>query len=147
MTWEPQFRKLTSRAYKRLNLIRRISSLAKEPNPNTLAHLYKSLIVPIFEYSSICVINAAEVHTEKLQLLQNMALRVVLRSPRYVSIKDLHDCSGFRPIKDHLISFAKQRFETMHKNSTILENSIQRHSQVKHIQTNKSPLDILYSDI
>ena len=48
MTWEPQYRKLTARAYKRLNLIRRISSLAKSPNPNILAHLYQSLILPIF---------------------------------------------------------------------------------------------------
>ena len=108
MTFEPQFRKITSRAYKRLNLLRRISSLAKEPNPNILSHLYRSLIIPIFEYSSICTISAAEVHTDKLQLLQNMALRVVTNSPRYISTHDLHDCTGFETTKCHLISYAKQ---------------------------------------
>ena len=142
MTWEPQFQKLTSRAYKRLNLIRRISSLAKNPNPNTLAHLYKSLIVPIFEYSSICIISAGEVHIEKLQLVQNMSLRAITRSPRYVSINDLHDATGFEPIKNHLIAFARQRLEVMRQKSSILE-SIDQHSRVRHIQTNKSPLDIL----
>ena len=48
MTWEPQFKKITSRAFKRLNLLRRISSLATKPDPNTLAHLYQSMIIPIF---------------------------------------------------------------------------------------------------
>ena len=90
---EPQFRKITTRAYKRLNPLRRISSLAKEPNPNILAHLYKSVIMPIFAY---CVINAAEAHMEEFQLLQNMALRETMNSLRYISIKDLHDCTVHR---------------------------------------------------
>ena len=145
MTWEPQFWKLTSRAYKRLNLIRRISTLAKDRNPNTLAHLYKALIVPIFEYSCLCIINAAEVHTEKLQLLQNMALRAILSCPRYISISDLHDCTGFQPIKAHLISFAKHRLEVMRKNSSIIEKSVCQWRIVRHIHANKSPLDVLYN--
>ena len=145
LTWEPQIRKLTTRAYQRLNLLRRISTLAKEPNPNILAQLYKSIIIPIFEYGSICYINAAEVHMEKLQLLQNMALRITTKSPRYISITDLHDCTGFGPISDHLISFAKRRFEVMRQHSPILESSIRRYDQVKHILANRSPLDVLYN--
>ena len=143
MTWEPQFKKLTARAYKRLNLLRRISSQAKNPNTNILAHLYRSIIMPVLEYSSICIINAADMHLEKLQLLQNSALRVATRSPRYISIKDLHDCTGFYPVKEHLIKFASQRFHTMRQNSPILNKSIERYEQVRNIQTNKSPLDIL----
>ena len=146
MTWEAQFRKITSRAYKRLNLLRQISSLSKKPNPNILANLYQSLIIPIFEYGSICTINAAEVHIEKLQLIQNMSLRVIMNSPRYVSIKDLHDCTGFPLIKNHLIAFARLRLESMRKNSSILEISIQRYQQVRHIHANKSPLDVLFNN-
>ena len=144
MTYEPQFKKTTSQAYKRLNLIRRISALSKKPCPNTLADLYKSLILPIFEYSSICTVIAAEVHIEKLQLIQNMALRVITNSHKYVTITDLHDCTGFEPIKSHLISFAKLRFERMRQNTCILESCIQDYELVKHIQANQSTLDILY---
>ena len=146
MTWEPQYRKLTARAYKRLNLMRRLSTLSKKPSPNILAHLYQSLIIPIFEYSSVCIINAAEVHIEKLQLIQNMALRAVTGSPRYISISDLHDCTGFQQIKVYLISFAKKRIETMQKNSPILDKSIHQYNLVKQIHTNKSPLDVLYTN-
>ena len=146
MTWEPQFRKLATRAYKRLNLIRRIRSLAKEPNPNILAQLYQSLIVPIFEYSSICIINAAEVHLEKLQLIQNMALRAIMSCPRYISIRDLHDCTGFVPLKDHLISFAKKRLDSMQKNSPLVAKPIHKYGLLRHINTNKSPLDVIYNN-
>ena len=144
MTFEPQYKKIITRAFKRLNLLRRISALAKTPSPNILAQLYKSLIIPIFEYGSICSINAAEVHIEKMQLLQNMALRVITKSPAYITIYDLHDCTGFLPIKHHLISFAKLRFEAMRKNTSILEKSIEDYHQVKHIRENKSILDIIY---
>ena len=147
MTWEPLFRKLVVRAYKRLNLLRRISSLAQDPNPNLLAHLYQAIILPVFEYSSICSICAADVHIEKLQLVQNMALRVVMSSPRYTSLKDLHDCTGFKPVKAHLTSFAKRRLDAMRKSTRILESSILDYNNVKHIQTNQSPLDILNNTI
>ena len=144
MTWEPQYRNTVSRAHKRLNLLRRICSLAKDPNPNILAKLYQSLIIPIFEYSSICSISAAECHIEKLQLVQNMALRVVMKSPKYITIHDLHDCTGFVTIKDHLVSYAKQRVKTMRKNSNILEKSIEQYNRVKHILENQSPMDVIF---
>ena len=146
LTWESQFKQITTRSYKRLNLLRRISSLAKEPNPNILAHLYRSIMLPIFEYGCICTANAAEVHIGKLQLIQNMALRVTTHNPKYISIDDLHDCTGFLPIKDHLISFARHRLKAMRNNSPILENSIKQYNQVKHIRTNRSPLDVLLND-
>ena len=53
LTWEPQTRKVTSRAYKRLNLIRAIASESQKHNPEMLMTLYTSIIRPIFEYSSI----------------------------------------------------------------------------------------------
>ena len=143
LTWGPQFRKMTARAYQRLNLLRHLSSLSKNPNPNTMIHLYRSVIRPIFEYASICVINAAEVHLNKIQLLQNQALRIVMKSPRYISTKDLHDCTGSSLIKSYLISEAKHRLQIMRKNSPIVSKVIAEHQSLKHIQENASPLDIL----
>ena len=55
MTWEPLFRKLVVRAYKRLNLLRRISSLAQDPNPNLLAHLYQAIILPVLSTLAFAV--------------------------------------------------------------------------------------------
>ena len=73
LTYEPQTRKSVSRAYKRLNLLRTISSMSKNHNPEMLMTLYKSTIRSIFEYGAICTVTAAECHHEKLQLIQNQA--------------------------------------------------------------------------
>ena len=143
LTWEPQFRHMTTKAYKTLNLLRHLSSLSKNPDPNTMISLYRSIILPIFEYGSVSFINAAEVHHEKLQLVQNQALRAVMKCPRYVATKDLHDCTGSINIKSHLISDAKRRLQTMRKNSPIIGKVIEEYQALKHIQENPSPLDVI----
>ena len=119
------------------------SSLSQKPNPNSMIHLYRSIIRPIFEYGSVCIINAAEHHLGKIQLVQNQALRIVMKSPRYTSIHDLHDCTGTPLIKNYLISDAKHRLQIMRKNSPIIGKVIVEYQALQHIQENASPLDIL----
>ena len=80
---------------------------------------------------------------EKLQLIQNQALRVVTKSPQYMSIKDLHDCTGILQIRDHLIQHARKRLHTMKRNTSILHEVIQDYENVKHIHMNSSTLDII----
>ena len=110
-----------------------------------MVKLYKSTIRTIFEYCSLCIINAAECHIIKLQLIQNQALRLVLRTPAYVSIDDLHDCSGIPRIKDHIIEFARKRFLSMEHRSPLIGQVIYEYSEVKHITENASALDTIYS--
>ena len=143
MTWEPQTRKMLSRAYKRLNLLRSIAALTTKPNPDTLLMLYKSTIRSIFEYSDIGITTAAECHLRKLQLVQNQALRLTLATPAYVSIHDLHDCSGLKPVSQHLKDFAQKRLTRLKQTSPILAHTIQEHTTVQHIKENTSLLDIL----
>ena len=143
LTWGPQFSKMTAKAYKRLNILRHLASLTKKPNPNTLLHLYKSIMRPIFEYASLCYINAADVHFDKIQLIQNHALRIVMQSPRYTLITDLHDCTGSQPIKTHLISDAKHRLQIMQNNSPLIHKVILEYHAHQHIPENASPLDVL----
>ena len=143
LTWASQFAKMTTKAYKRLNVIRHLASLSTKPDPNTLIKLYRCIIQPIFEYGSLCYINAAEVHLDKLQLIQNQALRVVTQSPRYTSIKDLHDCTGSSSVKSHLIAQAERRLETMLKSSPLIQRVITDYQALRHIQENASPLGVL----
>ena len=143
MTWEPQTRKMLTRAYQRLNLLRSIAALAAKPDPNTLLTLYKSTIRSIFEYSAICFISAADCHFQKLQMIQNQALRLTLATPAYVSIKDLHDCAGIQPLHKHLTDFAQKRLTFMKRTSPIITPTIEEHQKVKHIKENPSALDII----
>ena len=143
LTYEPQIKKSVSKAYKRLNLLRMISSMTTEHKPDMLATLYKSIIRPIFEYSSICTVSCAETHIEKLQLLQNQAIRTILKTPNYVSVNDLHDLSAIPRIKEHLISFAQKQLERMKTHSPIVKATIDDYERVQHIKENASVLDVL----
>ena len=143
LTYEPQTRRILAKAYKRLNLLRMISSLSTKHKPDMLLKLYESIIRPIFEYSSICSITAAETHIEKLQLLQNQALRAILKTPSYVATKDLHDLSGIPQIKEHLIGFARNQLEKLQARSPIVNATIQEYETVKHVKENASVLDVL----
>ena len=109
-----------------------------------MMHLFNSIVRPIFEYGSVCIVNVAETHMEKQQHVQNQALRVVMKSPRYMAIKDLHDCTGSHPIRQHLINHARKRLNTMRRNSPILQKVIQEFQKVKHIHENASTLDIIF---
>ena len=145
LTWEPQTRKIVSKSYKRLNLLRAVSAMSNTLKPDVIVKLYKSTIRSLFEYSSLCIINAAECHMKKLQLIQNQALRVILRTPAYVSIDDLHDCSGIPRIKDHIKEFARKRFLSMEYRSPLIGQVIDEYSKVKHITENASALDMIYT--
>ena len=143
MTWEPNTQKIVAKGFKRINLLRSIVALTKNPKSEMISLLYKTIIRSIFEYSSVCIINAAETHMNKLQLVQNQAIRIMLRTPAYVSIKDLHDCSGIPLIKDHLIQHAKKRIKDMERLSPILGPTIATYQLLKHIKENASTLDVI----
>ena len=143
LTWEPQTRKIVAKSYTRLNLLRAISSLSNNLKPNIIVDLYKSIIRSLFEYCSICIINAAETHLQKLQLIQNQAMRIISKSPAYVAIEDLHDCCGLSYVKEYLMECARKKLTVIKKASTLVTDVIAEYNQVKGIKENASILDIL----
>ena len=131
------------RAYKRLNLLRSIAALTSNRKPSAILTLYKSTIRSIFEYASPCILTAADCHLRKLQLVQNQSLRLALDTPAYVSIHDLHDCSGLQMLKTHLTDSAKSRLTNLKRTSPLIQPTINDYQSVKHIKENISVLDII----
>ena len=143
LTWEPQIRKTITKCYKRLNLLRAISTLSTQNNPNNMLHLYKTIIRSIFEYCSICIVSAAETHIQKLQLVQNQSMRIISRTPAYVAIDDLHDCCGLSHIKDYLKECAQKKLNLMRRKSPLVNDIIAEYDLLKDIQENASIMDVL----
>ena len=134
---------MVTKCYKRLNLLRAISTLTTQANPNVMLHLYKSIIRSIFDYCSLCIISAAETHIQKLQLVQNQTMRIISRTPAYVAIDDLHDCCGLTHIKDYLKESAKKKLNLMKRTSPLIHDIFTEFALVKHISRNASILDAL----
>ena len=143
LTWEPQVRQLIAKAQPRLNLLRAMAAYSNNSNLNLLLQLYKAIVRPIFEYSSIAHVNAKDCHQNKLQCLQNAAIHSVLKTPSYISIKLLHDASGLPMLHERVINFAKKRLKSMKETSPLIQEIIDQFKSVSHINIWKSPLDFL----
>ena len=143
LTWEPQTRALITKALPRLNLIKALSSTQGNNNTEMLLKLYKAIVWPIFEYSSMAHVNAAQCHQSKLQRIQNAAIRSILKLPAYIHTDILHDASGLPLLHQHTIEFGKKRLQTMLRKSPILQEVIDQFNLVSGVTTWKSPLEYL----
>ena len=143
LTWEPQIRALIAKAQPRLNLIKALSTSHGSNNIEMLLKLYKAIVWPIFEYSSIAHVNAAQCHQIKLQRIQNAAIRSILKLPAYIHTDILHDASGLPHLHQHIIQFGKKRLQTMLRQSPILQEVVDQFNQVSEVTTWRSPLEYL----
>ena len=134
LTWEHQIKKMSDRAYSRLNLLRAMASMSRKHNPVTLSLLYNSIIRSIFEYSSVCIVSAANVHLQKLQKIQNEALRIILKVPAYMPIATMNDASNQKNVREHLCTVAKQRIQ---------QETVDNFRKIKNNTFNSSPLDVI----
>ena len=76
-------------------------------------------------------------------MIQNQAMRIILKTPAYVAIDDLHDYCGLPKVKDYLIECARKKLAVMKRMSPLISDITDEYSQVSHIQENVSILDIL----
>ena len=117
--------------------------MSQKHNPTLLCQLYNSTIKSIFEYSSICLISAANVHLRKLQLIQNEALRIILKVPAYVPIESMNDCGGQTNVKEHLCIVARQKINHLVETSRLVRKTCDKFKKIKHNSYNLSPLDVV----
>ncbi len=71
-------------------------------NLQTLKQLYFALVRSLFEYSSILAPALTRTRLQSVQVLQNTALRAMLRQPRGTPIDILHRSVGVVEVADRL---------------------------------------------
>ena len=115
--------------------------MSNQHNPTLLSQLYNSTIRSIWEYSCICIISAANCHLNKLQLLQNEALRIILRVPAYMPIARMNDSGNQKNVIYHLRTTARARVEQFLAKSTLVKKTVDQFKNLKSDGFNISPLD------
>ena len=80
---------------------------------------------------------------QKLQLVQNQAMRIISKTPAYVAIDDLHDICGLPQIKVYLKECAQKKFSLMRRSSPLIDSIIAEYEEIKAIKENASILDVL----
>ena len=113
---------MAQRAEKRLNILRILAWGGTDPK--ILIRLYKVYIRSIFEYGSVSFVHSPDSTLDILQKIQNRAIRICLRLPRYVSLKVLHESACLPMIKVRLLQLSLKMVTKMKVSNPVLENLI-----------------------
>ena len=122
--------------------------------PKTLIRLYKIYVRSIFEYGATCFLHCPNTTIDIMQKIQNKAIRISLKLPRYISIKLLHESSCLPTIKDRLLELGRNTLAKMRNNNPLIRamaNKREAHiirsiRETGHTGVNRShhsPLDFL----
>ena len=143
---------LAARAEKRLNILKILAWGGTEPK--TLIRLYKVYVRSIFEYGSVSFLHCPDSTLDIMQKIQNRAIRICLRLPRYVSLRLLHESSCLPTVKERLIQLNAGILSKMRRSNPMIKtmveerersilNAIIQNGQVNGNQPHRSPLDVI----
>ena len=110
--------------------------------PKILAKLYKSYVRPVLEYGSIAFVAAPKMQLERLQRVQNDALRICLKLPKYIRIKLLHDYASMLSLDERFKIFNLKLLCTMKSFNPHIQDLIANHKS-KDTSNLQSPLDVI----
>ena len=115
---------------------------------------YIKFISDHFEYGCVAYVHLPNSTLDILQKIQNKAIRIALRLPRYIRIADLHENAGLPTVKERLCQLGQRLLGKMKTNNPLVREIIKTHED-ENIQrlrqgglnaknrSHCSPLDIL----
>ena len=115
LTWGPHYSLSCQTAANRVNTLKALSRTTWGQQKETLLNSYKAFVQPVLEYACpVWTLAAAPSTIEKLQKVQNAALRVATGCTTMSSIQHLHDECKILPIRRHIRMKSVQQQLTHH---------------------------------
>ena len=102
-SFSPHVTAITTRAKSRLKVLQALAGSSWGHQKETMLNTYKSLIRPITTYAApVWFPNTSPSNVQKIQRVQNSALRICLGAHNKASSSHLHSESKILPVDDHL---------------------------------------------
>ena len=101
----------------RIGLLRYLSRTAYEPNSKTMINIFKAIARTIIIYGYPVLLTANQKIWDRMQIIQNKALRAALGLPIYTSVEYIHNISNVPKIKDYAITLLQQSIQTATSNN------------------------------
>ena len=108
LSFKEHFEKITESCEELLKILKVLSHSSWTLNFKTLLSIFKLLIRSLIEYSSIIYDITAKSITKKLQIVQNDALRLILKLKRENGNQELHTRSKIEYIEDRMKNLNKK---------------------------------------
>ena len=120
-----------SKANKRLNLLRLLSGTNWGCKPKIIMQLYKQYVRPVIEYGAIALLSAPKTTLEKIQLVQNKAIKIAYRLPWCTSTCKIHELAEIEPIKNRFQSLANKFIDSLEEHSELFKLQMELHVAMK----------------
>ncbi|XP_053376916.1 uncharacterized protein LOC128547772 [Mercenaria mercenaria] len=98
LTWKAHLTNAESKARKKLPILRKLAGTNWGAHENILKTVYLVTIRLILEYSSSAWITAAKTIQQRLDKVQNQALRIITRALKSTPIKAMEDATAIPPL-------------------------------------------------
>ena len=153
LSFKGHIQECVEKAHKRLNILRILARGGTDPV--NLIRLYKTYIRSVFEYGCISFLHAPILTLRPLQVVQNMALRICLNLPTYISTDRLHEYACLPKVGDRLNEVGSGLLGRMKVRNGLIAGIIEQKERknFNHIigkkglcpfrRSHRSPLDIL----
>ena len=120
-----------SKANRRLNLLRLLSGTNWGCMPKIIMQLYKQYVRPVLEYGAIALLSAPNTTLEKIQLVQNKAIKIAYRLPWCTSTRKIHQLAEIEPIKNRFQSLANKFIHSLEEHSELFKLQKDLHNAIK----------------
>ena len=127
LTLKEHFDAIRKKANSRINLLCRLKGTNWGAPSECLIRLYKSFIRPVLEYGAIVLAAANQTRLLEIQRLQNKALRIALRMPRFTSIKNLHEMAKIELISERLLRLGGKTIKRIDQSKLFKELKLHRY--------------------
>ena len=139
LTLKAHFEAIRQKANKRITLLCRLRGTNWGASQKCLVRLYKAYIRPVLEYGAIILAAANKTRLAQLQLIQNRALRICLRMPKYTRIRVLHELANIEPIRQRLENLGRKTISRIRKSELFSELKV--HNAIYKVKNKCTTLD------
>ena len=108
LKWRSHLNHIESKTSDRIGLLRFLSRSTAEPNDKIMLNIYKSIVRTIITYGFPVLLTGSEKTWERLQIIQNKAIRAALGLPSYTSVEYIHKISNIPKIKQYTLKLLDQ---------------------------------------
>jgi len=126
LKWRKHLDNIEKKIAPRIGLLRYLSRAAYEPNSKIMINIFKSIARTMIIYGYPVFITAKQSIWDRLQIIQNKAIRAALGLPIYTSVDYIHRISAVPRIKDYAISLLHKSIQTAATNNDI---TLKKHLQ------------------
>ncbi|CAF2354438.1 unnamed protein product [Rotaria sp. Silwood2] len=126
LSWRTHLKHIETKVAARISLLRFLNRAAVDPNDKIMINLYKSLVRTVIVYGYPVLLTTDTKIWDRIQIIQNKALRAALGLPHYTSVDYIHRIANIPKINDYAKTLLQRATSTaLSNNDTTYHQALQ----------------------